>query len=362
MRNIRVNLAEKSYDILLESGILNSEAGMEAIAPFSRKGEKLAVVSDRNVRDIYGEAFIDRLRAAVPGEVFSVAIRPGEESKNLDTLSRIFDAFAEAELGRRGLVIALGGGVAGDIAGFAAACWMRGVRHIQIPTSLLAMVDSSVGGKTAVDIPAGKNLVGAFHQPSLVLVDPKLTATLPAREFASGMGEIIKYGTALSEALFRRIGTEVPGAFSPALESMIAECICLKRDVVEEDEFESGRRKLLNFGHSFGHAIEVKTGFSAYSHGAAVAAGMRIAARFGERAGVTEAGTAGRVEKLLAKYNLNIEEETKGLAEYMKRDKKAAAGGVSLVLLKRIGEAVIVEMGFSEIEKNLASLDTGSGR
>jgi 3-dehydroquinate synthase len=241
---------------------------------------------------------------------------------------------------------------------------MRGVRCVQIPTTLLAMADSSVGGKTAVDIPAGKNLVGAFHQPSMVLVDLEFLSTLPEREYASGMAEVVKYGAIASEELFSRIESELPGAGmamghnapTTGLQAILADCIRVKRDIVEEDEREDGRRKILNFGHTFGHAIEVKYGFSKYTHGQAVAAGMRIATRFGERLGITKPGTEARLGKLLAHYDLDIDESTQGLIEHMKHDKKAVADSVSLILLWGIGKAAICEMDFEKISAKLEDL------
>jgi 3-dehydroquinate synthase len=279
---------------------------------------------------------------------------------------------------------------------------MRGVRFIQIPTTLLAMVDSSVGGKTAIDIPAGKNLVGAFHQPSFVMIDPGLLKTLPAREFRSGMAEVIKYGAISSLPLFEELerfakrlaaSASGTGADDPALDGVIASCIRIKADVVSEDEFDTGRRQILNFGHTFGHALEVRGGFSKYTHGEAVAVGMRIAARYGEAAGITEAGTAARLDALLDAFGLTIftsEDSTEMLSStgidhdvigsvtnavvgtnrdetepthyaelipYIKNDKKASGGMVNLVLLKRLGEAVIVPVALTELEASLRGLN-----
>jgi 3-dehydroquinate synthase len=333
----------------------------------------VCVVTDETVLELYGQDFLEALEqsgiTATP-----VVIAPGEESKNLSVFGALMDLFAAAGLSRKSLVLALGGGVVGDLAGFAAASWMRGVRFIQIPTTLLAMVDSSVGGKTAIDIPAGKNLVGAFHQPSFVVIDPDLLKTLPAREFRSGMAEVIKYGAISSLPLFEELerfaerlaaSASGTGADDPALDDVIASCIRIKADVVSEDEFDTGRRQILNFGHTFGHALEVRGGFSKYTHGEAVAAGMRIAARYGEAAGITEAGTAARLDALLDAFGLatfgsdgSAMLPGSEFITYIKNDKKASGGKVNLVLLKCLGEAVIIPVALTELEASLRGLNS----
>jgi 3-dehydroquinate synthase len=285
----------------------------------------------------------------------------------MDELSRLYDWFGEGgRLSRSGLVVAFGGGVVGDLAGFAAATWMRGVKFAQIPTTLLAMVDSSVGGKTAIDTGRGKNLVGAFHQPAVVVIDPALMASLPEREFGSGLAEVVKYGAVASEALFSRLedhGGEfgVKGGATGRARAfpgdIIYECCAIKAGIVESDEFDAGRRMTLNFGHTFGHAIEAKYGFEKYNHGEAVAAGMYMAAVAGERLGVTEAGPAARIKALLENLGLFFHEDPDGLIDYMKSDKKAASGGVNLVLLTRVGEAVIRRVEWDELEEAVYGKD-----
>jgi len=354
MKTITIYLKERAYDVIVARGIFRDIAAARICGLVPAK-EKVAIVSDENVWELYGIPLIDELRSNGV-KCFPVVIRPGEDSKDMQTLGRIFDTFANEGLGRDGLIVALGGGVIGDVSGFAAACWMRGVRYVQIPTSLLAMVDSSVGGKTAVDIPAGKNLVGAFHQPSLVIVDPDLLATLPEYEFTGGMAEIIKYGAILSKVLFNNIEATKHDAFSPTLIDVIIDCIRIKAKIVAGDELDRGRRALLNFGHTFGHAIEVKYGYSRYPHGTAVAAGMRIAARFGEAYGVTVPETADRLESLLDFYGLDHKESADGLLEYIKHDKKLAGDSVRLILLSEIGKAEVVEIPLSEAEEQLAEL------
>jgi 3-dehydroquinate synthase len=247
---------------------------------------------------------------------------------------------------------------------------------VQIPTTLLAQIDSSVGGKTAIDTERGKNLVGAFYQPSLVVIDPALLRTLPEREYRAGMAEMIKYGAISSSALFDELDvdegigfwdfaqndtisgeiseiTKISGTFPegvcPQISKHIYECCKIKSEIVSEDELDNGRRAILNFGHTFGHAIETKYGFETYNHGEAVAAGMRIAARIGEKLGVTEQGTAARIDSLLDKFGLPSEDATDDLIQLIKNDKKAGADGVDFVLLRKIGDAIIQRIGFDEL-------------
>ncbi|MDR2088268.1 MAG: 3-dehydroquinate synthase, partial [Clostridiales Family XIII bacterium] len=258
----------------------------------------------------------------------------------LTGLGRLYDAFAEMRLRRDGLVIAFGGGVIGDLAGFAAATWMRGVRLVQVPTTLLAQVDSSVGGKTAVNTGAGKNLAGVFYQPSFVLADTALLATLPAREFRCGMAEVIKYGAIRSARLFESLHA-VPSA--EALRDTVGACCAVKADIVERDEFDTGERMLLNFGHSFGHAIEKLGGFRRYNHGEAVAMGMALAAEAGERMGLTARGSADALREVLAVHGLETDcpYAPAELLPQMELDKKNSDGAVRLVLLAAPGEAFV---------------------
>jgi 3-dehydroquinate synthase len=346
-RTLTVGLGDRSYDIVIGRGVI-AEAGAR-LRDFARD-EKVCVISDENVHRLYGLALAEAAgRAGFSYDGFVLA--PGEGSKNIARLTELYDWFGDSgRLNREGLVVAFGGGVVGDLAGFAAATWMRGVRYVQIPTTLLAMVDSSVGGKTAVDTNRGKNLVGAFHQPSLVLIDPELTSTLPERESRAGLAEVAKYGAIASERLFARL--ERDGRDS-GLGDIIYECCDIKAGIVENDEFDTGERALLNFGHTFGHAIEAKHWFGKYNHGEAVAVGMSMAAAVGERLGVTEKGTAARVDALLRRLAIDSREAPDGLIPFMKSDKKALADGVNLVLLKRVGEAVTHKVTWSELEEVL---------
>jgi 3-dehydroquinate synthase len=372
MKQINVGLGARSYPIVIDRGLLdplfffnNRADGIPGSADLVRGFEAgVCVVTDETVNQLYGARFLAAFEQAGV-QAAPVVIAPGEESKNLSVFGALMDLFAAAGLSRKSLVLALGGGVVGDLAGFAAASWMRGVRYVQIPTTLLAMVDSSVGGKTAIDIPAGKNLVGAFHQPSFVAIDPDLLKTLPAREFKSGMAEVIKYGAIASPDLFEKLehmAAAGKGTDDPALDDVIAACIGIKADIVSEDELDTGRRQILNFGHTFGHALEVHYGFSKYTHGEGVGMGMRIAARYGEAVGVTEAGTAQRLCTLLNAFglgeeaNLGVGVGASDLIAHIRNDKKASAGKVDLVLLKRLGEALVLPVSLAELEADLRKL------
>jgi 3-dehydroquinate synthase len=361
VKTLHVGLGDRSYDIQIGHGLLAS-AG-HALIPFVRAGEPVAVLTDSNVWQRFGVGFSGSLRAAGV-DCTPYVLPPGEQSKCIRELEKVYDWLgSECRLTRGGLVVALGGGVVGDLAGFAAATWMRGIRFVQIPTTLLSQVDSSVGGKTGIDTPHGKNLVGAFHQPALVLIDPSVLDGLPARERAAGMAEVVKYAAIASSELFDTLSSVplsahegIAGALpsgAGALEDVILSCVAIKRDIVAEDERDTGRRALLNFGHTFGHAIELRASFAEYNHGEAVAAGMRIAATLGEQIGFTVPGTEGRLRALLARYGIAQDAERRGLVPLIRSDKKAAADGVALVLLHEIGQAGARLTGFDELEELL---------
>lgn len=345
------------YRILIERGCLG-QAGKYAAEHFE-KGTRAAIVCDSNILPLYAHAVKRSLcEAGCPAE--EVSFSAGEESKGFSTLETLYRAFAEMGLTRSDFVVALGGGVTGDMAGFAAATYLRGIRFVQIPTSLLAQIDSSVGGKTAVDLPQGKNLVGAFHQPRLVLIDPDVLATLPPRFFSDGMGEAIKYGCIRSRELFDSIaGTDVRRN-PAALERMIYRCVDIKREVVEHDEFDNGERMLLNFGHTFGHALEKFYHYKRLSHGEAVGIGMVMMARLGEAWGMTESGTADAIAGALKSYGLPTE-DTAPLRELVKAttlDKKSRGDSITLILLKRIGESFLYRVPREKFEKLIKMAET----
>ena len=341
MKEIRVALGEKSYWIKIAAGLL-SAAGDE-IRRVLPQTEKIAVITDSNVAPLYGE----RLRKSLEMAGFSVTVREfpaGEESKNLAVLGRLYEGLAAAGLTRSDAIVALGGGVTGDMAGLAAATYLRGIAFIQIPTSLLAAVDSSVGGKVAVDLPQGKNLVGAFYQPKLVLIDPELLYTLPPRFLHDGLAEVIKYGCIRDTGLFTRL-EQLPGdaALLAQAEAIIATCCTIKARIVEQDEFDTGERMLLNFGHTLGHAVEKAFHYDTYSHGEAVGLGMVLLTSQAEKLGLTDPGTAAKIVALLQKFSLPVE-ITLSREEFIKTialDKKKRGSQLTLVLIKDIGEGYL---------------------
>lgn len=330
----------RPYQILIQRRCLN-QLGEQASTLF-RAGGRAMIITDSNVGPLYARRAADSL--AMAGFVPDVFTFPaGEESKRLSTIERIYTAMAEQKMTRTDFIVALGGGVTGDMAGFAAATFLRGIGFIQIPTSLLSQIDSSVGGKTGVDLPQGKNLVGAFHQPRLVLIDPDILATLPQRFFADGMAEAIKYGCIKSRPLFELIrGNDV--ANNPKiLEQMIYECVDCKRIVVEADEFDTGERMLLNFGHTLGHALEKYYDFGKLTHGEAVGIGMVKIAHAGEALGLTKLGTADEIAALLTQYHLPIDDSApaESLAKAAAFDKKGMGGTLHLILLREVGHSFV---------------------
>lgn len=345
MKTVSVALPGRAYDILIGGGLLERAGSL--IAPIAGENA-VAVVSDNIVWSLYGMAFAKSMSAAaVP---FRPVILPaGESSKTIDGLTKVYEGFAQANLSRRGLAIAFGGGVIGDLAGFAAATWMRGISFVQIPTTLLAQVDSSVGGKTAIDLPAGKNLAGAFHQPKLVLADTALLQTLPERQLACGVAEVIKYGAICSRTLLDRLSAPFSKDLLPEI---IEECCRIKADIVLSDELDTGRRMILNFGHTFGHAAEALGGFTRFTHGEAVAIGTVLAAEIGERAGVTRPGCAEKLRDILSAHNLPTDcpFSAAELLPQMALDKKGRSGGVDLILLADFGKAIIRHFNFAELE------------
>lgn len=333
----------RSYDIVVDTGLLNDSGAL--IRPIA-KTLNAAVITDSTVADLYGSSFMASLADA--GFCAKLHVFPaGEKSKNHVTLLSIYDFLAQNGYTRADLVIALGGGVVGDVAGFAAATYMRGMDLVQVPTTLLAQVDSSIGGKTAVDLCEGKNLVGAFWQPRLVVCDPATLKTLDSRVFSDGMSEAIKHTCIRDSALFASL---LAGA--PVDEDFICRNIDIKRQVVERDERESGERMLLNFGHTLGHAIEKLYNFETYTHGEAVAIGMVMITRQSEKKGLTKRSTTAQIESLLKKFNLptSCSASIGDIVRAAASDKKRANGGITLVLLHEIGDAFLYRLYDAEFE------------
>ncbi len=336
----------KRYTIRIERGALD-QLGAYCASLFA-PGKKAVVITDTHVAPLYLERVSTSLRNA-GFDVTSCAFPAGEPSKRLSTIEGIYGHMAQAHITRSDFAVALGGGVTGDMAGFAAASYLRGIPFVQVPTTLLSQVDSSVGGKTGVDLPQGKNLVGAFWQPSFVLIDPDTLNTLSPHFFADGMGEVIKYGCIKSRALFDLlIETE---DITSIMEDVIYRCVDIKRDVVERDEFDTGERALLNFGHTFGHALEKLHQYQGLSHGAAVGIGMVMMARLGEKAGFTAPGTADKIAAALEKYHLPVHSDLplSQIVEATASDKKSTGSSINLVLLKNIGESFVHKVARSDL-------------
>ena len=334
---------QPEYDVTIGPGLLK-ECGsrLKEVLPLCH----MAVVTDSNVAPLYLETVKSSLLEA-GFKVSAYTFPAGEESKNFDTLSNILEFLAQEQLTRIDCVAALGGGVTGDMAGLAAALYLRGVKYVQLPTTLLSAVDSSVGGKTAIDLKAGKNLAGAFLQPSAVLCDTDCLKTLPRHVLADGAAEALKTGVLCSEALFARMEF---GLRVSELEEIIAQCVAFKAGVVERDEKEQGERKLLNLGHTVGHAIEKCSDFR-IPHGHAVAAGLAVTARAAEALGWTEEPIAGRIAACLAQNGLptGANFSSEDLAEAASADKKRAGGDITLVVPKRIGLCELKKIPVSEL-------------
>jgi len=349
MKTLTVALPGREYDILIRRGLLD-QCG-EHIRHVLPKAVRLALVSDSNVAPLYAERVLNSLsQAGFDCRLFTVPA--GESSKNAAQLSELWEGFMEFGLTRTDGVIALGGGVVGDLAGFAAATALRGVAFIQIPTTLLAQVDSSVGGKVAIDLNAGKNLAGAFYQPKLVLMDPDVLDTLPDTVFADGMAEVIKYGFIADEAFLESLEQNSSrAAIMGNIESVLHTCCDIKRRVVIEDELDTGLRMILNFGHTLGHAYELAGHYETYTHGQAVAAGMVRAAALGVALGITPCDLPPRIAALVTALGLPayIECTAEDYQAAIGLDKKGEGDSITLILPDRPGHVVPHKIKKSEL-------------
>lgn len=345
---MKVNLGKDSYPIYIQKGIL--EHVIDYIQPIYQ-GKKIMIISDDQVYGYYGEKLFEQLESCY--EVGHIIVPHGEQSKRFDILPSLYSQLLSFQLTRSDLIIALGGGVIGDLAGFVASTFLRGVKFVQIPTSLLAQVDSSVGGKVAVDLPEGKNLVGAFKHPLLVLIDPLTLKTLDERFIHDGMGEVIKYGCIFDQSLFQRLASY--SSFEELYEDIdeiIYRCVDIKRDVVERDQFDFGDRLLLNFGHTLGHAIEQYYQYQKYSHGEAVAIGMVQLTKIAEEKGLSPMATSDIIKDICTKYDLPTysDVKTSDLIGAISLDKKNINKKLSLVLLKEIGNSYVYQSDLSLIK------------
>lgn len=360
MRTITVELGERSYPIMIKGGLLGQIGGR--LKDLGFKG-KAAVVTNPLVSELYASELLNGLKGS-GFSPFLVTLPDGEEYKSLEVATTVYDALIENRMERNSPIIALGGGVIGDMAGFVAATYLRGVPYIQVPTTLLAQVDSSVGGKTAVNHPKGKNLIGAFYQPRAVFIDPEVLKTLEAREVRAGLAEVIKYGVIWDAEFFGFLeaNSEAILGLGGELTRAIERSCEIKAEVVGEDETEQGIRAILNLGHTFGHAIEALSGYGTYKHGEAVAMGIVMASRLSARLGLFDESGAVRVERLVASVGLPVEPPdfpAEDWIESMRHDKKVADQVIRFVLVNRIGTVCLKEVGEEELEDFLSGFRSG---
>ena len=346
---IHVPIDKNFYEVTIKSGIL-SEIGNKLAELGIKNSRKILIISNQEIANLFGNRLLDNLKKNnYSAKIF--IIKAGEKFKNIGTLNEIYDAAFEYGMERGSLMIALGGGIVGDITGFASATWLRGLDYIQIPTTLLSMVDSSVGGKTGVNHPKGKNLIGAFNQPKAVFIDTDTLKTLPSREFNAGMAEIIKYGVIRDEKLFEYLEDEFNSRNILNLENqsmikIIKNSVKIKSDIVSEDEKENGIRAYLNYGHSFGHVIENLCGYGEYLHGEAISIGMRIAGEIAFSKGLWKEDETIRQNNLIKKYGLPIEVPNLNKSDVVRilmGDKKVQEGKMRFILPNRIGKVSIYQ-------------------
>ena len=345
MHTIEIN-ASSSYKVFVGRGILKQSGEIiTQVKPFS----KAVIVTDDIVAKLYSNTVITSLKEkGIEAELF--VFKNGEESKSHETLLALYDFLSQKAITRTDLLIALGGGVVGDLTGYVAATYLRGMEVVQIPTTLLAQTDSSIGGKTAVNIASGKNLVGAFKQPLCIISDTETLLTLSDEIFSDGMSEIIKYGIIKSESLFNLLTEKL---VNENLEKIIIECVNIKKSVVEVDEFDKGERMLLNFGHTFGHSIEKYYNYSGISHGKAVAIGMMIISEYSEKVGITKLGTTKKLKACLEKYKLPTETKipVSDLIKSCLNDKKRESDKINVILCSDIGKSEIRKLSIPEFYK-----------
>jgi 3-dehydroquinate synthase len=347
MATIKVDLDTRSYEIVIETGIL-ARAGEEIKSIYN--GNTAMVVTDSTVGPLYIQDIIASLSRA-GFRPFTSEIPAGEESKTLASALSLYNRLLDAHMDRTSIIVTLGGGVMGDLGGFVAATYLRGIDFVQIPTTLLAQVDASIGGKVGVDLPRGKNLVGAFHQPKRVLIDPDVLSTLPRREFVGGLAELIKHGIIAGQELFdfvRSQADELLRLDRSVLEKTITQSCQIKASVVSRDERESGIRAILNYGHTIGHGIETATGFNRYTHGEGVSIGMVTSALIAEEISIAECGIANEIADVLSKVGLPIAMDADinpdDVIRFMTYDKKILFGKLRFILPKTIGEVIVTDV------------------
>lgn len=339
---LTIDLSHSNYDIIIQNGLLNN-LSKEISEVF--KGKKIFILTDKNVDRFYGDRVLKEL-SDFGYDTKKLVLEPGEETKGFFTLPRVYDELLNFKLTRSDLILTLGGGVIGDLGGFIASTFLRGVPFIQVPTTLLAQVDSSVGGKVGVDLDKGKNLVGSFYHPKKVIIDPEVLNSLSDRVFNDGMAEVIKYGCIKDKEFFNNLlQYENKEEVMNNIEYIIHNCCKIKKEVVEKDEKDTGERMLLNFGHTIGHAVEQYYNYNKYTHGEAVAIGMHEITKISEASFETEKGTADIIKNILIKYNLpyKLDIDINEIKEAISLDKKNIDNKLNLIFLNKIGESKIVK-------------------
>lgn len=349
MTVLSVNLKTKKYDILIEKGIIQN-IGQEIKKIYT--GINIAVVTDKNIYSLYGNILKDSLTNYDFHPNF-IVVNPGEKSKSINVLENIYSKLIEFNITRGDMIITFGGGVVGDLGGFAASTYLRGIDYVQIPTSLLAQIDSSIGGKVAVNIKQGKNLIGSFYQPKKVFIDSNLLNTLPVEFIKDGLGEVIKYACIKSPDLYELLMTITSTEeLFKNIDKIILDCCNIKKNIIEQDELDTGIRMILNFGHTLGHSIETYYNYEKYTHGEAVALGMYYITQKSEALGYTELGTSDKIKKVLLNFNIdynfpNVDMDY--ISKTICKDKKNISGNINLILLKKIGEAFIDQTPITNI-------------
>jgi 3-dehydroquinate synthase len=349
MKVLKLIGKQNTSKIIIEKGLLREAAEFCRPGSTDPAPAKICIITDSNVAAIYLES-LEKQLSVLNIPLYHHIMTAGEEFKTLATVAGIYEMLSDRQFGRDDMIIALGGGVTGDIAGFAAATYLRGIRHlIQIPTTLLAQVDSSVGGKTGVDLPQGKNLVGAFRQPDLVLIDPEVLETLPEAVYRAGMAEVIKYGCIWDPEILDL----VVGDYKSRMIELIERCVSIKIKVVEEDETETGLRRILNFGHTLGHGVEKLGNFTEPSHGEAVAIGMAAAVKMGNRAGITKDGCYERLIGILNAFDLptGMIYPVDEIYEAMLTDKKKQGDSINFIFIEDFGRTLVKKVPVEELKQ-----------
>lgn len=351
MRELEINLANGGYKILIERDITKK---IGSYLKENSSSNKIAVITDHNVNRLYGSDLKENI-ADEGFETCMISVEPGEASKSLDMLKKVYDELSKFKVTRDDLLIAFGGGVVGDLAGFAASTYLRGIPFIQVPTSLLGQVDSSIGGKVAIDLAEGKNLVGSFYHPKVVFIDPELLKTLDKNFFHDGLAEIIKYGCIRDKSIVDELMKfKNDEELLKEIDLLIYKCCSIKKSLVEKDERDFGERMLLNFGHTLGHAIEKYFNYSKYTHGEAVAIGMTHITRNTEKLGITDKGTENRIKEVLHKFEIPFETplmERENVENSVLLDKKSNGKSINLVVIEKIGRGVVKKVEIDELEK-----------